>query len=391
MHPCQNSLKPRCCAVVNGTERCPNETIGDSRHCINHHDTATRLYLKYKKICNQADKFTPNKQFNSKEEQIKYLMRYYDTLNKAYEARYTHRQYAFVPECSDEGHNLQFDILDQKIKDCEDRLQNVFDSLPLALPPIPTDPVEAPIETSNPIEEAKLSIKSYRKKRIDDTDTDNKLMTEYIRRNQLILKRRAKYGKSVVSAIVKHFPVPPMNKKCTHIFLIMFHNLINELDDEGYYVKDYKPHRCKEPECQKCLSTTLHLGCGCCEKYNTAQLYFAGFTVPICKLIISDIKRNKDKLLPLFNDMLKLHKTLHGGLLTAKLKLGWSEKEKRLVLTHDPSCSPEYLRPSQQMARFRQKKWIIMKYMKEEFEEEDEEEKIKEKKRKERIKEEIKI
>lgn len=118
----------QCCAVVNTNQRCNNNVLGTSKHCFEHHDMAVKLYLNYKKICNRIEKLHIDRQFSDNIDNIKFLLEYYDLLNKAYSARMEHRQYAFVPECYDEGHNIQFQLINNKIQICEDRICQLLKS-----------------------------------------------------------------------------------------------------------------------------------------------------------------------------------------------------------------------------------------------------------------------
>lgn len=115
----------QCCAIDNKS-RCTNTTLGESKHCKNHHDLAIKLYLKYKKITDTAYNLNLNKSFNDIMDEIKFLNKCYRMFNDAYNARFKHRQYAFADECTDDGHELQFTILQNKIKSCEDKLYDIY-------------------------------------------------------------------------------------------------------------------------------------------------------------------------------------------------------------------------------------------------------------------------
>src|SRR5579872_4652502 len=179
-HP-SYSNPSRCCAVISGNLRCSNNVIGESKHCEIHNADATRLYLKYKKICNQIDKFQLNRSFSTISEQIKYLLKYIDILTKAHTGRLVHRQYAFVPECQDEGHELQFKILERKIIECENKLQTLFDKEIGIQKSEPTDQTDSSETQSNSIiTEAKKKVDVYRKKRQSDAAEEAKLIETYM-------------------------------------------------------------------------------------------------------------------------------------------------------------------------------------------------------------------
>ena len=110
----------QCCAVVQNNKRCSNLSINPHmNHCSIHHDNAVKLYTQYKQICEVAYNLDINKSINNMNDQIKHLMNCYVWLNKAFYARLKHRKYAFVPECYDKGHNIQFEMINEKLDVCE--------------------------------------------------------------------------------------------------------------------------------------------------------------------------------------------------------------------------------------------------------------------------------
>ncbi len=109
----------QCCAKGENNTRCKNDCVGESRHCLEHITKSKKLYLNYKCLSEYVKTIDVNKPFDDINEQINYLLKYYDVLHKTYSARTKHRQYAIAPECYDVGHNRQFIILEKKINYCE--------------------------------------------------------------------------------------------------------------------------------------------------------------------------------------------------------------------------------------------------------------------------------
>src|SRR6266513_685025 len=87
----------QCCALLEQHKRCSKTSIGSSDHCQSHRQIAKPLYIQYKKLHDQIDRFRLNtaNEYN--------LMKYYSLLSQTYEARRKHRNMAYVPECYDYG------------------------------------------------------------------------------------------------------------------------------------------------------------------------------------------------------------------------------------------------------------------------------------------------
>src|SRR5690242_20357988 len=101
-------------------QRCSNYVIGDSDHCLYHRSIAQPLYMKYNKFCDKVQNFKYD--LND----VENLLKYYSLLNEAYNARRDHRKIAYIPEYYDRGHNFQFEILNEKITQCELWLSVLF-------------------------------------------------------------------------------------------------------------------------------------------------------------------------------------------------------------------------------------------------------------------------
>ena len=149
-----NCTQNQCCSPTINNKRCVNQVFKSSRHCKTHYPYANKLYMKYKKICDVAynlniNTVDHNKKYNTNNntntnanisrkkvvdvedfkkiimEKHDYFTHCYVWLNKAFTARLQHRKYAFVPECYDDGHNYQFEMLQDKINLCETKLMEV--------------------------------------------------------------------------------------------------------------------------------------------------------------------------------------------------------------------------------------------------------------------------
>ena len=120
-----NGIKQCCSWNKETNKRCTNQVYKSSKHCTDHYQYALELYLKYKKLCNMANKLDIYKPGESRRKKIAHLRQCHKLLVKAYNARLIHRNYAFAPECYDFGHNLQFQIIQEKIDKCKNELINL--------------------------------------------------------------------------------------------------------------------------------------------------------------------------------------------------------------------------------------------------------------------------
>ena len=122
-----NTVTIYCSAPNSAGKQCENYIIPGSDHCYLHNPVAVKLYLSYKKICNQLDNIDHNSMVNCKTSTNIYkLFQYYALLHDAYVKRLKHRTYAYVEEQHDEGHNYQLKKLQDLIDDVENVLGDIF-------------------------------------------------------------------------------------------------------------------------------------------------------------------------------------------------------------------------------------------------------------------------
>src|SRR5690606_31388839 len=110
-----------CCApnLENGLDRCKNQTVSDqSDHCKLHQNYSNELYLHYKQVCKIAYDLDIEKEISNTNKRIKYLTECQLLFEEAWKARKKHRNYAYVPECYDSGHNFQFTYIEEKMNRC---------------------------------------------------------------------------------------------------------------------------------------------------------------------------------------------------------------------------------------------------------------------------------
>jgi hypothetical protein len=120
-----DNTKNQCSALSDNNFRCVNECIGKSLHCQIHNDTAKHLYLNYKCLSEHIKTIDINKPFECEKDQYDYLRSYLKLLNNSFSERLKNRQYAFAPECYDEGHDYHFRFLQKKMHYCENKMKTI--------------------------------------------------------------------------------------------------------------------------------------------------------------------------------------------------------------------------------------------------------------------------
>ena len=366
---CQSMQIRQCCALVDN-KRCTLNVIGDSKHCHLHHDTAVKLYLKYKKICNRVEKMSTRKLCGNINECITQLMRYFDILNKAYDARMAHRTYAFAPDCYDDGHNEQFEKIQGKISECEESLQKLFDiatqsesvSKSKSKPDI-DDTVPDRSSKSNTktdiVTNAKTKVREYRDKRKRDFDKEQQNVDNYLRDLQVYRDVKENYDGDVISTLSQVYPIiGDAEYGCT--FLILYYHLIDGLNTIKFFDDNFRFKKCNIANCTECVSQDFLFKCQCFGAYKTVESFFAPRSMyqinQFAKTIVEP--RNIDKNNLIYNDLLKLYAIMGPRLFTIKIVLSWSASLGRFELSNDAYYDYDIpnRKPSQKFELERRKK-----------------------------------
>lgn len=319
--------KNQCCAPVNN-RRCQNNTINGSHHCSEHHDISKKLYLDYKKICDVAYSFDINKSIENVNHRIKYLFKCYMWLNKAYDARFKHRQYSYTPECYDEGHNLQFSLIKDKIKNCEDNLSRLYQDKNRENKQI-SDEIDDSEEDNQIIEK----IENCRKTRTRLQTNENKLIETYIRENRLLIDRKRKLIDLFVTNVKKLFR-DKIELNCENIFLfcVSLQNLIFDLFDLNYFDENFEPVKCECDECSEYIKYKTHLSCSCIFQHNSIIRYFNLATEKTLMFLNQLIIKNSDKIKPITDDLLTFYKTFDDQFIFLNVNFSWNDDKKRLEI-----------------------------------------------------------
>lgn len=371
----------QCASLDKSTsQRCTRQVYESSKHCDVHYKKAQRLYLHYKKLCESANNLDINKPITNRRKKIAHLRRCHNLLAKAYNARLQHRNYAFAPECYDFGHNLQFQIIQEKIDRCSDELyaltskaigtkswkssvdvinddKNRHMPLICLLENELTDDKQDLIDTRN-ISETKDIKESYNNKdikeskdiEVEDEEVNEykqaiKLMREfeikrrqdekateravelYISENKTYLDKKRK----AVNAIVKVLNILSesselyINRNIYHLVKHLI--LIDYLDD------DYKPTECKECKCGDFKIYNFQLARKLKPSYPSTASMFDHLC--ICQVIVlyDLMLSNLKKIKPIAKEVVGLFKIYDNDISIMDLQLNWNRDLRRLVLS----------------------------------------------------------
>jgi hypothetical protein len=323
----------QCCAY-SGNGRCINNAVGSSNHCQVHRPKATKLYFKYKSLCEIVRELDLNKYYENIHDQYDYIMDCYCKLNKAYEARQKHRQYAFVPECYDDGHEYQFTKLNQQMEECE----KILESLDLSNNDNNDSNNDSSNDSSESCEEeivvknnSKKIVHNYKQYRIKKEAEIEALINHYINENKLILRERDKLILLISDYVEKLYETADTEDEMS-LFVknISTYNLTHGLYESGYFNKQFKPDRCNDMLCGCYLDYDAVLGCACVRLNNSIYKYYHMLKEATIIKYYEVILLNKNKLIPLLKDVMELYHKFGEGVIFLKVHLVWSPDLKRL-------------------------------------------------------------
>lgn len=341
----------KCTAVSDSGSRCGNPVMLNSNHCAQHHLIAKKLYLKYKKICEIAYRYDIQNSSN-----ILGLMKCYANLNKAFDARMAHRRYAFVPECHDIGHDYQFELIQNKIKLCEEKLAILYQEQSVKINSLDTSsdsdlnsnsnsnssPKSDPTNKANQINQINPNvpkkIKQFRKKRDKSEIEINDYMDACIAENKMLGEKKINFLVTIFDIVQSYTSY----KIHMSVFLVATYKIVAELASIKYFDKNFRPQKCACKECKRNITYIIKLFCGC-----GCVIPKQGSVIPDDDLLIrylldiddtsinkfhDSLITNKDKIQPIINDLAYEYETTNTHILLEKYELSFDDKADRLVL-----------------------------------------------------------
>ena len=218
----------QCYAPIKGNKRCDNIIAKTSSiHCEQHRKESSKLYSKYKAFSEKAKTLSLDEvdSFSSYKEKVNYLMKCYSIFRETYNLRMEFKTRYITPGYSDDGHEHQFALNKNKMEQCEERLEKLYEEILKRKEVI----MEVEIKTSytkddvdeNFIEE----IRSFKKKKKEDEKETNVAIANYIKENKDLLKDKRrkvdeieKYFSAYRTRVSKYFN----NFVMASLFLICF-------------------------------------------------------------------------------------------------------------------------------------------------------------------------
>lgn len=397
----------QCCAVNDNNKRCQKSAIHGTYHCQEHFVMARKLYKKYKKICDIAYNLDIEKRFSDITKQVNHVMNCYVWLNKAFDARMTHRKYAFVPECYDKGHDLQFVLITEKIIKCEEILTKLFtkhqnenikllknssetnneDSQSYDLSEDSTSSDDsnngAGLYNNYDITNVPKDIRRLNEMRKETEEDVNKKIEMYISENRVLLEKRRILKTLIINCVRQLIPKKyTSTSKNIFLFCVGIHHLVRHLYNNNYFSDDYEPDRCKDCNCNNFVGYEIKLSCKCIESkliYGddveyTAYEYFELLNDFTLRKFYELLLKNTKKIKPLVDDMIYLYYFYEKNLLKIDLELEWDDELKRLKLVQLLDKPNE--RGSRYLALFRLKKKLFLKKYEEEYSSEEDDDEI---------------
>lgn len=367
----------QCCAPIL-TGRCPNETVcARSDHCALHRDHAVKLYINYKRICKIAYDLDIDLEIPDTRKYIRYLTGCHEWFAKAYGARLEHRNYAYVPECYDDGHNLQFKIIQDKIDQCRNKLRRIQQMDGDLGNNEGTNPehnyegnsqdnsednhnnegtddiIHQPTED---ISKAIYHVNKFKRKQLKDHQEFEKMVQENIKENQKIFRERQNLidiCTKIISAEIKR------NQDYNMFFLeASALNTITTLININYF-DNYRPKRCDKCSCGEYIPELFRLGCPCLAKEdNNIKEYLIGssLTRVELKLICETLLRHIKMIRPIISDLVLHYQVYDTQLLNITISLVWDDNLDRLVLGIDSIPNLEKRSKSMASSRLRHNK-----------------------------------
>ncbi|AYV83897.1 MAG: hypothetical protein Hyperionvirus13_40 [Hyperionvirus sp.] len=369
----------QCCAphVEEKDKRCPNETnMRSSHHCDDHFGKAIQLYKKYKLLSDKVYNMDPEREFRDRGKKIQYLNRCIDLYRKAYEARMIHRNFAFVPECFDYGHNLQFKIIQGKIDVCEEKLEEIYREDVMGDEIV--DAISGEEEDGEEVEIHKIigKVRKFKRERMRDELETERLLAVYIEENRvsgIAKKRVANLYVSLIRGVLlvakeeyEKGGGPGIINVDDVVLQIMVSHLIYKLCQMNYLSGEYKPTKCKECNCNSFATEPMKFGCDCyVEEFDDARDNLMLMEHCWLKRMLEKGLKYRKKVEPLVKDIFFTYVIYERDMLEMEMFLGWDAKEGRLVLEETSYHNEKKKKMSRFMASFRLRKKLYEKVARE--------------------------
>lgn len=276
---CHSFIRCSCPSSTDG--RCPMEAMENSYHCPAHIDKAKKLYLRYKRVQELAEdhyqsiiNLSPK---NIDINEIPLINKVYGLLMKSYEARRKHRNYSFIPEMYDKGHDYQFTKLEQMMEKCESIASSIYERVSRALPQCSKrdksdESGKTEVFDDVLVKEMELvySVSSFREKKVKDASEDEKSLNDYMiwisKYNRVKLEMIASIT-TLMSGLCKFRDT---NRRDT--CMIALTRYLLQLHNMNFFLPGFQFARCSCTDNGQCsgyvFKRMCHLACPSCKPYS---------------------------------------------------------------------------------------------------------------------------
>lgn len=329
------------CFAPSYNGRCKNKSVQNSNHCELHNPKSKKLYIKYKKLSNQAKNIDLNKEFANILDKITYINNCYNLYNKIYEARLKHRKFAIAPNLYDQGHDFQFIDLNNKINKCEEILYKLYESYENDNTSDSDNTndsnysnEECDVRNNNSIVIYKKNsmtlsekIKLNKQYRANKEREINEHVEKYINQNKINIERKNLLICHLCNCISLIFGE---DEEIDRTKIVVMISLIMKLESINYFDKNFVPRTCKHPDCKCTISYNLSLGAAYLQDAQCFCQYIELFSEESLKFLFELFLFNKKKILPFVDDINKLHEENNDYVIYINAELIW--KNNRLNL-----------------------------------------------------------
>lgn len=359
MTGCENQ-----CAAYLGNKRCINETVNSSNHCELHRTKAKKLYLEYKALCDKVENLDLNKQFDKVDDRIEYIMECYKKLNAAYQGRLTHRNYAFVPECYDFGHLRALEKLNNQMTECEKIIESILEEMSDESSYSNSDTDSESDDTNFKLNKINRKILNYKQYRLQQEAETNQLIDHYIDENTVLLQKRVKLMGFIRSYVDNLYD--SMDDEMDYFVRhIVTYNLVFHLYSCDYFSPSFKPTRCSDITCGCYVPYDVTLACACVLNNHSVHTYFQMLSEKSLSKYYELLLLNKNKIVPLMQDLMDLYEEHDDRLMFLKVHLLWHYDKRRLVL--EPNTFEDLPKMSTVFAQTRLKNKFYHQKMQQEY------------------------
>lgn len=306
-------------------KRCANETFGTSNHCVEHRKRALELYLVYKRLCDKVDNLNIDKYFSDRRAKLRHLKKCISLLIKAYDARMKHRNEALSPEVYDDGHNLQFKIIQDKIELCRKELDTIRPSVSETFEECDST-LGAEVKDDGKMEENLKTcsacddkLKKFKKRQAEDEEETRRILDKYIEENKAEYSIVNEYKNKITNLFKNLTKISDPN------FLFVVYSTFVSLTSTKYFnVKvGTRIHSGSDKNILLCGSFDLK------DEYSNLDIRLGHYSPTNIKKMYLYLLLNLKKFKFISDDYVKLYKVFGDDIYKRFFHIKWMTKRRR--------------------------------------------------------------